>query len=320
MTPGARVVEEYLDRLREALPAAGSAEVLSEVEALVEDRIEQEGGSRDDPEMVRRALAALGQPEALATALAGGTVTIDLATRRAFGRLLAVVFAGHLLVSIVLSVIDSGAALIPGLVGALPRKPLLATACGVIGIFLLDAGLLGAFFLLLGRDRTPALLPRLKLRMVGSRRDAGASLLLLALIAVLVNVSAVRDAIFAVGGTNGSSPLLAPDALALLPAVDVVLLLFALRDVLVLFSRGERVLGLVLDALASLAGAGLMVLLMTRDQLVAIPESAALSKDQSAVFTGVLFRVVLVIAFVAGLLLATRFVKRLLRLREVLRA
>ena len=319
MTPGPRAVSEYLDRLREALPGKKAGEVVAEVGSLIDDRLEQEGASKDDAEAVRRALDALGRPEALASALAGGSVTLDLATRRAFGRLLGVVFAGHLLLSIVLAVIAPGAALVPGLVGALPRGPLLATACGVLGTFFLDAGMLGVLFLLLGRGSAPAVLPRLRLTMRATRRDAAASLVLLGLVAVLLNVAQVRESVFAVGGADGRSPILAKDATDLLLLADGVLLLFAVRSVLLLASGREQAAALAVDALASLAGAVLAVLVMTRDQLVRIPDSASLSKEQAAVFSDVIFRVALVIAFVAGLLLASRFVKRVFRLRDVLR-
>src|SRR5262249_2126227 len=133
-------VDQYLERLREALPPSRAADVVAEVGSLIEDRLEEEGGSREDPAAVARALDALGRPEALASALGGQSVTIDLATRRAYFRFLAVVFAGHLLISIVLSAIDATSALVPGILGPLPHHPWVATILGAAGILFLDAG------------------------------------------------------------------------------------------------------------------------------------------------------------------------------------
>ena len=317
MTPP-KLVEEYLERLREALPPARSADVVNEVRSLIQDRLEAEHVTDHDPAAVERALKALGRPEALATALGGGTLSIDLATRRAFVRLLGIVYAAHLLISIVVTAMGKGTVLLPGLVQALPASPFAATVLGAIGLFFLDTGLLGVLFALFGRDRAPAILPRLRLKMPGTRRDAVFSLVLLALVAVLLNVPSVRDGIFAVGGTEGRVPILTPEALGLVLIADIVLLLFALRHAILLVKGGETLAAISLDALAALGGAVLAVLVLTRDALVAIPPTSSLSPEQAAAFGGVVYRVVLVIAFVAGLLLAVRFVKRLLRALEIL--
>jgi hypothetical protein len=249
----------------------------------------------------------------------GHATTIDYATQRAFQRMLAVLFAGHLLVAIVLTAAGAGTALVPGLVGSLPRDSWAATACGVLGIFLVDVGLLAVLFVLLGRHRAPEILQRLRLELPGTRRDAALSLVLLGLLAVLVNVPSVRDALFAVGRGATRAPILAPELVALVPWVDVMLALFALRHVVLLASGGERPLAVALDALASLSGAVLAALVMTRRALVLIPGSASLSREQAEVFSDLLDRVVLVVCFVAALLLVTRFVKRLLRLKDLLR-
>jgi hypothetical protein len=318
MTVAVRPLDAYLDRLRDALPPAKADAVVAEVSSLVDDRVEQTGKTREDPTAVAQALDALGPPEALASALVGGGLTIDLATRRAYVRLLAVVFAGHLLASIVLTVVGAKDALVPGLVSPLPSGSAVATAFGVLGILPLDAGLLGASFALLGRERAPAVLARLRLAVPGSRREAGTSLLLLGLLAVLANVAAVRDAVFAVGSGASRVPLLSADAIALVPWIDAVLGLFALRHLLLLASGGERAAGVAVDALASLAATVVVVIALTRDALVRVASSPALSEDQAKLFENLLYRVLVMVLFVAGILLATRFVKRLLRLRDLL--
>jgi len=319
LAPGAKAVEAYLARLRDVLPDEKADLVVSEVSALIQDRLEQDGPGPATEEGTARALAALGRPEVLASAITGEEGgPFDAATRRAFTRMLAVAFAGHLLLSIVLTVVGADAKLVPGLVGALPRTSWLHMTLGVLGIFFVDVGFLVVLFKCLGRDRVPAILHHLRLEMPGSRRDAGLALVLVALLAVLLNVASFRDALFAVGGPGHRAPILAPDVIALLPLADLLLALFALRHLLILWTGGERIPGLALDALASLAGAVLAVFLMTRDQLVRIPESVGLSSAQAETFSDLLFRVVVIVGFVASLLLVTRFVKRVLRIRQLL--
>lgn len=316
--PRSSATEAYLDRLREVLPASRAAEVVREVEALIGDRLEQDPEGPASPGAADRALAALGTPETLASSLAGGQVVLDLATRRAFTRMLTVVFAAHLLLSIVLTVIAPDASLVPGLVGALPRSPWVATASAVLGVFLVDVGALLVLFRLLGARRAPGLLHGLPLRMPVRRRDAVLSLVLLALLALILNVPDLRDRILAVGIGEERSPVLAPSVTALTLAADAVLILFAVRHLLLLVSGVERVEGVVLDAMASLAGAILSVLLMTREELVRIPPSSGLTEAQAAVFADLLFRVVFVVCLVAAILLVMRFARRVLRVKQLL--
>jgi hypothetical protein len=231
---------------------------------LIEDHIEQDPDGAAYACAADRALAALGPPETLASALSGETVVIDLATRRAYTRMLTVVFAAHLLLCIILTVIAPGSDLIPGLVGALPRTPWGATLTSVLALFFVDAGALLVFFRLLGTRRAPGLLRGLPLQVPVRRRDAALSLVLLGLLAVILNVPSLRDQILAVGVGEDRSPVLAPAVTALTLAADAVLILFAVRHLLLLLTGVERVQGVVLDALASLAGAILAVLLMTR--------------------------------------------------------
>lgn len=316
--PRSPSIDRYLDRLRDVLPAARAAEVVREVEALIEDHIEQDPEGPSAPGAADRALAALGAPERLASALSGEEVVIDLATRRAYGRMLTVVFAAHLLLCIILTVIAPGSALIPGIVGALPRSPWGATLTSVAALFFLDAGALLVLFRLLGSRRAPGLLRGLPLRTPVRRRDAALSLVLLGLLALILNVPALRDRILAVGVGDDRSPVLAPAVTALTLAADAVLILFAVRHLVLLVTGAERVQGVLLDAMASLAGAVLAVLLMTRDELIRIPPSAGLTEAQAAVFADLLFRVVFVVCLVAAILLVMRFARRMLRVRQLL--
>ncbi|MCC7138358.1 MAG: hypothetical protein IT460_08040 [Planctomycetes bacterium] len=314
--PAARIAA-YLERLRDVLPHDRASSVTSDVAALIEDRIDAAGPAVPRAEAVERALAALGAPEALAAALAGDAAGGDAAARRAFWRLVPILFGGHLLVSVVLAVAGAGTSLLPGLVGALPTSSPLATAFGVLGIFLADVGFATVLVALLGRERAPALLHRLRLEMPGTRRDAALSLVFLALLAAILDVPAVRDRLFALGAGEGRASLLGDDALALIPFANGVLALFALRHVALLVSGGERVGTLALDALASLCAAVLAVVAMTRDALIRVPDTAGLTAAQARTLTDLLVRTVFVVALVSGVLLVARFVRRVLRIRQL---
>lgn len=314
--PRARITD-YLERLRDVLPAKQASSVLAEVSALIEDRVELEGGSAVAG-AVDRALGALGPPERLAAALTGETVSGDAARRVAFGRLVPLVFAAHLVLAIVLTVVGAGTAFVPGIVGALPTSSPVATGFGVLGIFFIDVGIVAVGLTLLGRERVPSLLHRLRLEMPGTRRDAALALVLLALVALLVNVPSFRDALFALGTGEHRSPILAPEVLALVPVLDVVLALFAVRNVLLVVSGGERVASLAVDAVASLAAAGAAVLVMTRTELVRIPTGVGLTEAQARTFADLLLRVGFVVCLLGAVLLVARAVRRGLRIRELL--
>jgi hypothetical protein len=315
-----RTITEYLDRLRDLLPPERRAEIVREVGSLIDERLEAEGSGTPSPDAVRRALDALGSPSTLAASLTGGGLMVEGTTRRAFVRALAVVFAGHLLLAIVLTVIGSTSALVPGLVAALPRESWAATAFGVLGIFFADAGFLLVLFGLLGQRRAPAILERLRLSVPGSRRDAALSLGLLGLVAALVHVPALRDRIFAVGPEGGRVTLLSGEVLSLLPALDVMLAGFAVASIALLLAGRESGAGVVADAVGSLAGVVFCVLLITRTEIVRIPASTGLSEAQARTFGDLILRAVTVVALLSGLLLAARFVRRVLRLREFVRA
>lgn len=314
-SPRARIAA-YLDRLRDLLPARRADAVVHEVSALLEDRLEGEGGEAA-PGAVDRALAALGSPEAIAGALSGSAVPSELATRRAFGRVLPIVFVAHLVLAFVLTMVGAGAALVPGIVGALPTTSAVATGLGVLGVFLVDVGIVAVFMALLGRERVPALLHRLRLEMPGTRRDAALTLVLLALVAVIVNVASFRDALFALGTGEHRAPILTDDVVRLLPIADAVLALFALRHALLLVSGHETVLALAVDAAASAGAVLFAVLVMTRDAIVRVPANVGLTEAQATTFADLILRIAFVVCLLAAVLFAARGVRRLLRIREL---
>ena len=309
---------DYIERLRDLLPYRDGAPILAEVDGLLRDRMEAEtaqGASAREAEA--RAVRALGPAEELAEALVAPAVRVDLATRRTFSRMLAVIFAVHLLLAIVLTVAGSAHAGIPGLLGPLPTGSLAALFSSVLSVFLIDLGALFLVFALLGRGKAPRMLPAMRLQAQVTRRDSALGLVLLGLLALIFHP--FRDAVFAVHTADGMRPLLAPDVVALLPVLDAVLGLFALRLLVTLVAGGEHVAAVAIDALASLGLAVLLVLVATRTELIALPKDA-LGRQAAELFTHLTTRVLMLVCLAAALFLTVRFVKRGIRLRQLLAA
>jgi hypothetical protein len=318
MSPPPDACTEYLENLRDLLPHRDAARVLSEVEGLLLDRIDAEVQAGATPgEAESRAIAALGPPERLAEDVVAAPLRVDLATRRAFGRMLAVLFAVHLLLAIVLTVAGREGVGIPGLLAPLPTRPLVAVFSAVLSVFLLDVGALFLVFALLGRGKPPALLPQLRLREAVHPRDAVLALVLLGLIALILHP--FRDQIFAVRRYGHLQGFLGAGIVEVLPFLDAVLALFAIRQGITLLVRREHPAAVAADAVASAGLAALLVVLSTRDELVQFP-SDVLGREGAALLANLVTRAFLMLFLFAALLLAVRFVKRLLRLRQLLAA
>ncbi len=303
---------EYLNKLGDLLPARESKRVLADVEALILDRVDAEREKAPDidaAEAERRALSAWEEPEELAEQLVTAPIKIDLATRRSFLRSLAALFAAHLVLSILLTVAGAEGTAVPGLLGPLPTAPWTATVIACAGILFMDVGALVVVFLLMGKGRR-ARLPQLDLANQWTRADAMKGIILIALLAVIFNV--FLDAIFAIRSGDELQSFLSADLKGLVPFLNVVLALFAIRYLLTFFGRGERPEASAVDALACLAACGLLVMAVTRPELVRIPEGS-LGDFTAKTLTNLTERLFLLVFVTAALLLAVRFVKQALR-------
>lgn len=321
MTDALSPREEYLHRLEDVLPTREMARVREDVDALIEDHI---AGVLDrEPEVdlgeaERRAVAALGSPERMAEELGvGGTVTIALNIRRAFVRALAVFFAGHLLLSIVLTVAGSESAAIPGLLLPLPRGPALAVFMSVAAIFLIDAGAMLVLFAAMGARQAMPSFPRLRMRDRWNRKEAWQGIFLVALLAVVFN--ALLDPIFSIKQGNEWAPFLSADLKSLVPYVNIVFALLVLRHVFTLVGKGGSALAVGTDALAALAASVLLTVAAARGSLVEMPMES-LGRDAAQVLESLIERVFLLVFIMAALMLMARFVRQGLRFLRLVRS
>lgn len=304
--------KDYLERLGDLLPAREAKRVLADVQEIILDRVDAERERDPDidaAEAERRALGAWDGPEELAEQLTSAPITIDLATRRTFLRALAAIFAAHLVLSILLTVAGAEGTAIPGLLGPLPTSPWTATVIAAAGMFFMDVGALMVLFTLMGKGRH-ARLPHLDLTNRWTRSDAVKGLILIGLLAVAFNV--FLDSIFAIRSGDGLQSFLSSELKALIPFLNVVLGLFAIRHILTFVGRGERPEASAVDALACLAACGLLVMAVTRSELVRIPEGS-LGDFTAKTLTDLTERLFLLVFVAAAILLAVRFVKQALR-------
>ncbi|MDF1700751.1 MAG: hypothetical protein P1V36_06300 [Planctomycetota bacterium] len=321
MSHGTSPREDYLARLEDLLPSREVARVREDVESLILERAADEGERDPDltpAEAERRALAALGPPETLAEQLAGPPLTISLTTQRTFVRLLAAVFACHLLLAIALTVAGSKAAPIPGLLGPLPKEPFGAVLLSVVTVFLIDAGALLVLFVASGKSRSESTIPSLFRGSRWTRRGAVEGLLLLGLLAVLFNVYLER--IFSVKHGEVWQPFLAREFLELVPYLNVCLALFAVRHLLTLLGRGHSALAFGVDALASLAGSVWFLAAAARGEIVQMPTGHKLGREAADVLDHLIESVFLIVFVVGALLLVLRFVRQAIAVWRRLRA
>jgi hypothetical protein len=310
---------EYLDRLSDLLPPREVARVRSDVEALIEEHAYGLLEAHPDlapHEAERRALKALGPPEQLAEALASDPLTIPLATRQLFLRVLTGVFAGHLLLSIVLTAVGSESAAIPGLLGPLPKTPAAAVFLSVVTLFLLDTGLVLVLFVALGTGRSHRALRGFSARDHWTRKGAVEGLVLLVLLALILN--AFLDTIFSVKHGAGREPFLSADLKRLVPLVNVMLCLFAVRHVLTLTGRARGALAACVESAACLLGTAALILATTRSKLVHIP-AGNLGQIAADVLDDLIERALLLVFVVGALMLIVRFVRHALRAWHLLR-
>jgi hypothetical protein len=308
-------LDSYLETLVDLLPPEHAQRARRDVESMVLDRVDAERASDpalDEDAALQRALAALGPPESLAEDLVASPLTIPLATRRLFVRTLAVVFAGHLLLSVVLTVAGGRTTTAPTLLGPLPTSPAVATGIAILSIFLMDAGALLVLFWCASHAAPARRLLRAPLPPRFTKKDAWQSLLLGALIAVILLFFV--DSIFAVSRPSGTVGFLADELKAALPYGLVPLTLFALRAVLVLVG-GREALALLLDGLACLATAAVLAYVVTRGRLVELG-GTGLPPETALVLTGLMERVLLFVGMAAALYSLGRGLTRLARARR----
>ena len=310
----------YLHALEDLLPPGDVARVLPEVEAMILDRIDAERVSHPEADqrvLETAALSGWKSPEQLCEELASAPLTVDWATRRAFFRNWLVLFGAHLVISIVLTAASSTTSPVPGLLGPLPSSPWTATVLSLLAILLMDGGAILVLFLLTHGRRTALKLPRVALGSKWTRRGAIEGLILIALLAIIVNV--LRDSIFAMRTGDRLDSFLSPAVAGGLPYINAVLGLFALRHVLTLWRGGDDLVPHAVEAVACVSAFILIVLAATHSDLIDFPRGS-MGLEMATVLNNVVERVFRVVLIIGALLLGIRLVKVLMRIGRIVAA
>jgi hypothetical protein len=313
-------VGAYLHALEDLLPPGDVARVLPEVEAMILDRVDAERANRPDADQQAIETAALTgwkSPEQLCEELVSAPLTVDWVTRRAFIRNWLVLFAAHLVISIVLTAANSTASPVPGLLGPLPSSPWTATVLSLLAILLMDGGAILVLFLLTHGRRTALKLPRVALGSKWTRRGAIEGLVLITLLAIIVNL--LRDSIFALRTGDRLDSFLSPAVANGVPFINAVLGLFALRHIVTLWRGGADLVPHAVEALACVAAIILIVLAATHADLIEFPPDS-MGAEMATILNNVVERVFRVVLIIGALLIGIRLVKVLMRVGRIVAA
>lgn len=314
--PRSPVIDEYLGRVRSHLPLRAGGDIVRELESSIRDRVDDLAASErrePDDEIVRRALAEIGDPEEVAVAYAGQRFLVGPNDFRPFVAATAVLFALHIALIGLATALGRAFQIGPFGVGPIGPHGFLSTAASVLHALLLDVGLMALVF---------AGTRGLRRRIAGasqtshvdvSRRGSTGRIVLSIMVALVLNVFA--DKVFVVAVGNVTYPLLSEWFRALLPAVNAVLGLAIASDALYLW-RGETRATLAVDALHGLAGIVCVLFLLRGDALLAIPAIEVFAGIHGPVNEFLKSLGELFVGFLA-LVLAVKTVRRLIRVAQI---
>ncbi len=310
------LLDDYLGRVRAHLPVFGGTDILRELESSIRDRIDDmaAAANRDpDEEIVRRALAEIGEPEAVADAYIRQPGGFGPWPFRTLAVYTAFVFAAHLVLVGVATTLERPLNFGPIGVAPVGSQGLVSLAAAVVHALLLDTGLMVFVALALG------LLRRKQRRSASSLRvdTAPRAALGRAMLAVLVGVMLVgfRDRLFVVVNEGVAYPLFTDWFGDALPYVVTVLALSVVSDVLYA-CFGERRATVAVDAAHGIAGVACMLLLLRGDAILTLPELPAFAQFHDPV-CGFLDQLgTFVVAFLA-LAFALKTVRRAVRFAQL---
>lgn len=310
------VIDEYLGRVRSHLPIRAGGDIVRELESSIRDRVEDiataESRAPDD-EIVRRALAEMGEPEDVAVAYSGKRYLVGPNDFRPFVAATAVVFALHIALIGLATALSRAFQFGPFAIGPIGPHGLVSTAASVVHALLLDVGLMALVFAgtrglrrqIAGASQTP--------HVDVSRRGSTGRIVLCALVALVLNVFA--DKVFVVAVDNVTYPLLTEWFRAQLPLVNAVLGVAVVSDALYLW-HGETRATLAADALHGLAGLVCMLMLLRGDALLALPAIEVFAGIHGPLNEFLASLAELFVGFLA-LVLAVKTVRRLIRVAQI---
>jgi hypothetical protein len=310
------VLAEYLGRVRSHLPVLSGGDILRELERSVRDRVDDlaaAAGRAPDDEMLRRALAEIGEPETVAASYARQRSLVGPADFRAFVVWTTILFAVHLGLVGVATMLGRPLAAGPVEIAPTGSHGFVSTAAAAAHALLLDVGLMAFVFAGTGRLRRRMDAGTTTLRVDTAPRVMAGRIAMTLLVAFVLGLR--RDHVFVVVADGMTYPLFTQWFAAVMPLVTAVLALAVVSDTLYLV-LGETRFSLSIDALHGLAGLACMLFLLGGDPVLALPRIEQLSAFHAPIngFLGDLGT--LVVGFLA-LVFAVKAVRRIVRCAQI---
>ena len=310
------VLDEYLGRVRSHLPLRRGGDIVRELESSIRDRVDDLAAREHRPpddEIVRRALAEIGEPESVAGGFVRQRSLVGPAEFRSFLTSTTVVFAVHLALIGVATTLARPLQFGPAGVSPIGPHGLVSTASAVLHALCLDLGLMVLVFAATGAVRR-RMTPAYRSHAVDASPRSAAGRIALALLVALV-LGVFRDKVFVVVTSEATFPLFTEWFGALVPLVMAVLALSAASDALYLV-LGETRLTLAIDALHGAAGIACMLFLLRGGPILALPALPEFGAFYAPVNDFLAQLGVLVLALLA-MVFAVKTVRRLVRCAQV---
>jgi hypothetical protein len=310
------LLEDYLGRVRSHLPLSRAKDIVRELESSIRDRIDDIASSENrapDEDVVRRALAEMGEPEKVAGAYVTERALIPPEDFRAFLVYTATLFAVHLALVGVATTLARPLQFGPVAIAPVGPQGLLSVGAAAVHALLVDVGLTVLLFAGASVFHRRIGAAAKSVRVDTSVRGAGTRVLLAVLVALVLNV--FRDRVFVVVLGNLTYPLFTEWFAGVMPLVTALLGLSILSDVLYLV-LGERRFTLAVDALHGVAAVACMLYLLRGDAILALPGVESFANFHAPVNDFLNQLGTLVVGFLA-LVFAVKTVKRLVRFAQM---
>jgi hypothetical protein len=309
-------LREFLGKVRPHLPMRESGDILMELEGAVMDRADRlaagDAGLSDD-ESIQRAIAEIGQPEAIAASYAPIRYLVEPEAFRGFVLHTGLVFVVHLVLVGIATALSRSFHVILFEIAPVGPNGLVSVLAAAIHAGLLDLGLMAALYAVSGAFRTDGRSLTGSFAVEARRRHALGRAALSLIFALLLAV--FRDDVFVVVSETRAYPLFTTWAKEIVPLVTVLLTLAAGKDLLYAIC-GERRLPVAADALHGLVGVVLMLYLLNGDALLEVPMIQGLEAFREPV-NAFLAQVGTLVLAAAALLMGAKTLRRCVRFAQL---
>jgi len=300
--------------VRPHLPLRESGDILMELEGAVLDRAdrlaEREQCAPDDDDVIRRAIAEIGEPEAIAASYVPNRYLVAPEAFRTFFFHTGLVFVVHLILVGIATALSR-----PFHVGLFEIAPVgpngvLSVIAAAVHAGLLDVGLVAVIHGVSGVFLGPLDSASTSFAVDARRRHALGRAILAVLFAILLTV--FRDDVFVVVSEGRAYPLFTTWTAEIVSLMTTLLILAAGKDLLYT-AFGEKRGPVAADAIHGFLGVILMLYLLNGDPLMQVPAINGLEAFREPV-NAFLDQVGTLVLAAAALLMGAKTLRRSIRI------